>query len=57
MWEGETWEILRKLKSAVGAQTRTDISGRANAISVVQKTIKTDALDHVTDFEVYVQKK
>ncbi len=57
VWEGETWRIVRKLKSEVDAQTRIDINRRTNAISVVQNTIKTDSRDHVTDFEVYVQKK
>ncbi len=57
VWEGETWRIVRKLKSAVDAQTRIDINRRTNAISVVQKTIKAGSQDRVTDFEVYVQKK
>lgn len=57
VWEDETWKIVGKLKSAVAAQTRIDINRRTNAISVVQKTIKTGSKDRVTDFEVYVQKK
>ena len=57
VWEGETWKIVQKLKSEVDTQTRIDINRRTNAISVVQKTIKTGSQDRVTDFEVYAQKK
>ena len=57
MWEGEIWKIVRKLKSSVDTQARIDINRRTNAISVGQKTIKTDSPDHITDFEVNVQKK
>ena len=57
VWEGDTWKMVRKLKPLVDATTRIDINRRTNAISVVQKTIKGNTRDHVTDFEVYAQKK
>ena len=59
VWEGETWQIARQLKSPIDAQTRIDINRRTNAISVVQNTIsyRNGSQGHITDFAVYVQKK
>lgn len=59
VWEGETWQIVRQLKSPIDAQTRIDINRRTNAISAVHKTIsyRKGSRGHITDLAVYVQKK
>ncbi|MDE0300807.1 MAG: hypothetical protein OXN17_19380 [Candidatus Poribacteria bacterium] len=57
--EGEDWKTVKKMKKTVDAATRIDINRRTEAIRVVQFTwnFTRKSRDHVTDFEVYVQKK
>ena len=59
IWEGEDWKTVKKMKKPVEAATRIDINRRTEAIRVVQSTVelKRNSQDHVTDFDVYVQKK
>ena len=59
VWQGEDWKIAVKRENPVDAGTRIEINRRTEAIRVVQFTWdpERNSRDHVTDFEVYAQKK